>query len=121
MRLDAHVHAARQLDAHRAHRGAQAVLAGLEVEDLQAHRAGLRLDVEVAAHAATRHTAGVSREVDHTVHIDQVDLAGVGLHTKLAALQVAHAHAACIGLHRSAHIAGHVHRRAALPTPEPVE
>ena len=102
VRLDAHVHAARQLEPHRAHRGANAMLAWLQVQNLQAHRASLRLRRRRSRRAAAGDAARVGGQVHQSVHVDQLDLARVGLDAQLAAFEVAHADAAGVGLHRCA-------------------
>ena len=80
----------------------QQVGRALQVGDVQAHRPGLRLNVEVAADLATGHTPRVGRQMYQAVDLHQINLASVDLDAQLAALQVAHADAARVGLHRGA-------------------
>src|SRR6266536_2273613 len=74
------------------------MLARLQVRDFQANRTGVRLNVEVATHVSAGHATRVRRQVDQALHLDQVDLAGVGLDAQLAVLEIAHADTTRVGL-----------------------
>jgi hypothetical protein len=59
--------------------------------------------------------------VEQPAHLDQVDFAGAGFDAKLAAVQVAHADAACAGLNGRVNVARNIQCRATFPVAEPVE